>query len=100
RGAKATKAGQAQSPLKMRTKREPITALVSEEVRPIRIAAPDKLLSPPIIATDDVEVGYEPGRPVLSGLSLRIDNDDRIALLGANGNGKSTLVKVLAARLQ
>src|SRR4029078_11961358 len=100
RGAKATKAGQAQSPLKMRTKREPITALVSEEVRPIRIPAPDKLLSPPIIATDDVEVGYEPGRPVLSGLSLRIDNDDRIALLGANGNGKSTLVKLLAARLQ
>jgi ATP-binding cassette, subfamily F, member 3 len=98
--AKATKARQAQSRLKMLAKLEPITALVSEEVRPIRIPAPDKLLSPPIIATDDVEVGYEPGRPVLSGLSLRIDNDDRIALLGANGNGKSTLVKLLAARLQ
>ena len=56
-------------------------------------------MSPPIIATDDVAVGYEPGRPVLSGLTLRIDNDDRIALLGANGNGKSTLVKLLAGRL-
>ena len=55
--------------------------------------------SPPIIATDDVDVGYEPGRPVLSGLSLRIDNDDRIALLGANGNGKSTLVRLLTGRL-
>jgi ATP-binding cassette subfamily F protein 3 len=98
--AKATKARQAQSRLKMLAKLEPITALVTEDVRPIHNPAPDKLLSPPIIATDDVEVGYEPGRPVLSGLSLRIDNDDRIALLGANGNGKSTLVKLLAARLQ
>ena len=98
--AKATKARQAQSRLKMLARLEPITALVSEEVLPIRIPAPDKLLSPPIIATDGVAVGYEPGRPVLSDLSLRIDNDDRIALLGANGNGKSTLVKLLAARLQ
>ena len=97
--AKATKARQAQSRLKMLAKLEPITALVTEEVRPIHIPAPDKLLSPPIIAIDDVAVGYEPGRPVLSGLSLRIDNDDRIALLGANGNGKSTLAKLLAGRL-
>ena len=71
----------------------------TDEVRPIHFPAPDKLLSPPIIATDDVDVGYEPGQPVLSGLSLRIDNDDRIALLGSNGNGKSTLVKLLAGRL-
>jgi ATP-binding cassette subfamily F protein 3 len=78
---------------------EPIASLVTEEVRPINIPAPDKLLSPPIIATDGVDVGYEPGHPVLSGLNLRIDNDDRIALLGANGNGKSTLVKLLAGRL-
>ena len=56
-------------------------------------------LSPPIIAVDGVSVGYEPGRPVLRGLTLRIDDDDRIALLGANGNGKSTLVKLLAGRL-
>ena len=97
--AKATKARQAQSRLKMLARLEPITALVTEDVRPIHIPAPHKLLSPPIIATDDVDVGYEPGRPVLSGLSLRIDNDDRIALLGANGNGKSTLVKLLAGRL-
>ena len=47
---------------------EPITALVSDEVRPIHFPAPDKLLSPPIIATDDVDIGYEPGHPVLSGL--------------------------------
>jgi ATP-binding cassette, subfamily F, member 3 len=96
--AKATKARQAQSRLKMLAKLEPIAALVTEEVRPISIPAPDKLLSPPIIATDDVAVGYD-GRTVLSDLDLRIDNDDRIALLGANGNGKSTLVKLIAGRL-
>ena len=98
--AKATKARQAQSRLKMLAKLEPIAALTTDEVRPINIPAPDKLLSPPIIATDGVAVGYEPGKPVLSGLSLRIDNDDRIALLGANGNGKSTFVKLIANRLQ
>ncbi|HEX3858020.1 MAG TPA: ABC-F family ATP-binding cassette domain-containing protein, partial [Pseudolabrys sp.] len=97
--AKASKARQAQSRVKMLAKLQPITSLVTDEVRPIHIPHPDKLLSPPIIATDDVDVGYEPGYPVLSNLTLRIDNDDRIALLGANGNGKSTLVKLLAGRL-
>src|SRR5476649_2408816 len=97
--AKASKARQAQSRIKMLAKMEPITSMVTDEVRPIHIPAPDKLLSPPIIATDDVSVGYEPGRPILTDLSLRIDNDDRIALLGSNGNGKSTLVKLLAGRL-
>ena len=98
--AKATKARQAQSRLKMLAKLQPVVSLVLDEVRPISIPAPAKLLSPPIVATDDVAVGYETGRPVLSGLSLRIDDDDRIALLGANGNGKSTLVKLLAGRLK
>ncbi|HEX3779516.1 MAG TPA: ABC-F family ATP-binding cassette domain-containing protein, partial [Pseudonocardiaceae bacterium] len=79
--AKATKARQAQSRLKMLAKMEPIVSIVTEDVRPIHFPAPHKLLSPPIIATDDVAVGYEPGHPVLTGLSLRIDNDDRIALL-------------------
>ena len=97
--AKASKASQAQSRIKMLAKMQPISSMVTDEVRPIHIPAPDKLLSPPIIATDDVSVGYEPGRPILTGLSLRIDNDDRIALLGSNGNGKSTLVKLLAGKL-
>ena len=57
------------------------------------------MLSPPIIALDDVSVGYDPASPVLNRVTLRIDTDDRIALLGANGNGKSTLVKLLAGRL-
>jgi ATP-binding cassette subfamily F protein 3 len=98
--AKASKASQAQSRIKMLAKMQPISSMVTDEVRPIHIPAPDKLLSPPIIATDDVSVGYEPGRPILTDLSLRIDNDDRIALLGSNGNGKSTLVKLLAGKLE
>jgi ATP-binding cassette subfamily F protein 3 len=97
--AKATKARQAQSRLKMLAKMEPIAAAVNDEVLPIIIPEPEKLLSPPIIALDGVSVGYEPNKPVLRNLSLRIDDDDRIALLGANGNGKSTLVKLLSNRL-
>ena len=97
--AKATKARQAQSRVKLLAKLEPVAAVIADEVRPIEIPAPAKPLSPPIIALDDVAVGYEPGRPVLRRLTLRIDDDDRIALLGANGNGKSTLVKLIAGRL-
>ncbi len=97
--AKATKARQAQSRLKLLAKLEPIAAVIADEVRPIEIPPPAKPLSPPIIALENVAVGYEPQRPVLRRLSLRIDDDDRIALLGANGNGKSTLVKLLAGRL-
>jgi ATP-binding cassette subfamily F protein 3 len=97
--AKATKARQAQSRMKLLAKLQPIAALVADEVRPIAIPAPERLPSPPIIAIDNVSAGYD-GRVVLSRLSLRIDNDDRIALLGANGNGKSTLVKLIADRLQ
>jgi ATP-binding cassette subfamily F protein 3 len=78
---------------------EPIAAVTSGEVRPIEFPAPAKPLSPPIVALEKVAVGYEPGNPVLRRLSLRIDPDDRIALLGPNGNGKSTLAKLLAGRL-
>jgi ATP-binding cassette subfamily F protein 3 len=97
--AKASKARQAQSRLKMLARMEPVAALTVNEVREIDFPAPEKLLSPPIIATDDVAVGYGE-RVVLSGLNLRVDNDDRIALLGSNGNGKSTLVKLLAGKLE
>ena len=97
--AKATKARQAQSRVKRLAKMEPIVAVSGDEVRPIVFPPPAKQLSLPIIAMDDVSVGYEPGKPVLHDLSLRIDNDDRIALLGPNGNGKSTLAKLLAGRL-
>jgi ATP-binding cassette subfamily F protein 3 len=97
--AKASKARQAQSRVKMLEKMAPVAALVTSDVQPIRIPEPDKQLSPPIVTLDGVSVGYEPHKPVLHNLSLRIDDDDRIALLGSNGNGKSTLVKLISARL-
>jgi len=98
--AKASKARQAQSRMKMLERMKPITALVTQDVHEISFPAAEKTLSPPIIAADNVSVGYEPNKPVLNRVTLRIDNDDRIALLGANGNGKSTLVKLLAGRLK
>jgi len=97
--AKATKARQAQSRVKMLEKMKPVTALVTQDVQEFNFPAPEKMLSPPIIALDNVTVGYDPEAPVLTKVTLRIDHDDRIALLGANGNGKSTLVKLLAGRL-
>ena len=97
--AKASKAKQAQSRVKLLAKLVPINSITESDVQPIFLPAPEKLLSPPIIAIDGVSAGYEPGKPVLHDLTLRIDNDDRIALLGANGNGKSTLAKLFAGRL-
>jgi ATP-binding cassette subfamily F protein 3 len=96
--AKATKARQAQSRLKLLAKLEPIEAIVDDEVRAIEIPSPEKALSPPIIAFENVAVAYG-DKPVLRRLNLRIDDDDRIALVGANGNGKSTLAKLLAERM-
>jgi ATP-binding cassette, subfamily F, member 3 len=97
--AKASKARQAQSRVKMLERMKPVTALVTQDVREISFPVPEKMLSPPIIAVDNVSVGYDPKKPVLNRVTLRIDTDDRIALLGSNGNGKSTLVKLLAGKL-
>jgi ATP-binding cassette subfamily F protein 3 len=98
--AKASKARQAQSRIKALAKMEPLTAQVEEARAAISIRSPEKLLSPPIIVLDEVSVGYEPEKPILRKLDLRIDEDDRIALLGPNGNGKSTFSKLLADRLK
>jgi ATP-binding cassette, subfamily F, member 3 len=97
--AKASKARQAQSRLKRLAKLEPSSSPIIDAVKPIIFPAPAKLVSPPIVVLDAVAVGYIPGVAVLRGLSLRIDSDDRIALLGPNGNGKSTLSKLIAGRL-
>jgi ATP-binding cassette, subfamily F, member 3 len=97
---KASKARQAQSRIKALERMKPIAAVVDETVRPFNFPEPVKTVASPIIATEGVSVGYEPGKPVLRQLTLRIDADDRIALLGANGNGKSTFAKLLAARLK
>src|SRR5215469_13631154 len=97
--AKASKARQAQSRLKRLAKLEPSLSPSIDAGKPIVFPEPARRVSPPIVALDTVAVGYEPGVPVLRGLSLRIDADDRIALLGPNGNGKSTLSKLIAGRL-
>ncbi|MBX6747344.1 MAG: ABC-F family ATP-binding cassette domain-containing protein, partial [Acetobacteraceae bacterium] len=96
--AKATKARQAQSRLKA-LERMPVIEAVVEDAPP-RFAFPEPVaLPPPILSLSRASVGYD-GRPVLRNLDLRLDQDDRIALLGANGNGKSTLAKLFAGRLQ
>ena len=97
--AKATKARQAQSRLKILEKMEPISAIVDRDVLPITLPSPLKKLSPPIIAMERAAVGYD-DRTVLSQLDLSLSNDDRIGLLGANGNGKSTFAKLMAGRLE
>ena len=95
--AKATKAKQAQSRVKMLEKMTPITA-PEDAARVVFTFPTPETLSPPIIATESASVGYG-DRTVLSHLDLRIDQDDRIALLGKNGQGKSTLAKLLSDRL-
>jgi ATP-binding cassette subfamily F protein 3 len=97
-GASASKASQAQSRLKAIAKMDIVDAVMADRVTAFVFPEPAELKSP-LITLDDVEAGYEPGKPILKNLNLRIDMDDRIALLGANGNGKSTLVKLLSGRL-
>ncbi len=98
--AKASKARQAQSRIKALEKMKPIAAVIDDTVRPFSFPEPVKTVASPIIALSGVDVGYAPGKPVLKKMTLRIDADDRIALLGANGNGKSTFAKMLAGRLK
>ncbi|MBI1274524.1 ATP-binding cassette domain-containing protein [bacterium] len=96
--AKASKARQAQSRLKAIEKMDIVDAVIADRVTAFAFPQPQELASP-LITLDGVDVGYEPGKPILKNLNLRIDMDDRIALLGANGNGKSTLVKLLSGKL-
>ena len=96
---KASKARQAQSRLKALARLQPIAAALNDPTVTFNFPDPGDL-APPIITLDNCAVGYADHKPVLRGLTLRIDMDDRIALLGANGNGKSTLAKLLTGRLQ
>ncbi|HYC02542.1 MAG TPA: ATP-binding cassette domain-containing protein [Azospirillaceae bacterium] len=96
--AKASKATQAQSRIKALEKLGPPIQVIEDTPVSFDFPSPDEL-APPLVNMDDVVIGYG-DRPVLRKLGLRIDPDDRIALLGANGNGKSTLVKLLAGKLQ
>ncbi len=95
--AKATKARQAQSRLKALERLPPIEAVIEDA--PTRFAFPEPgELPPPILQLENVSTGYD-GRAILRGVNLRLDQEDRVALLGANGNGKSTLAKLVAGRL-
>ncbi len=96
--ASATKATQAQSRLKMLARMEPIAAVVDEAVMPFKWPPIARKLSPPIVTMEKVSAGYD-GRPVLSRLDLTLSDDDRIGLLGGNGNGKSTFARLIGGRL-
>ena len=96
--AKASKARQAQSRIKALARLEPVARIAEDPS--VRFDFPEPgALAPPLLALENVSVGYAPGVPVLRGINLRLDPDDRIALLGANGNGKSTLAKLISGRL-
>ena len=96
--ASAAKAAQAQSRMKMLAKMAQVEVPPDEFVAPIRIPKATEA-SPPLITMDRASVGYETGKPILTNLSFRFDPQDRIALLGKNGNGKSTMAKLLAGKL-
>jgi ATPase components of ABC transporters with duplicated ATPase domains len=97
--AKASKARQAQSRVKALERLGTVASVIEDHVQPITFPEPEKQPASPIVSISGGAVGYAPGKPVLKGINLRIDNDDRIALLGSNGNGKSTFAKLIAGRL-
>lgn len=96
--AKASKAKQAQSRVKMLERMETITA-PEDAARVVFTFPKPTQLNPPILRLEGASVGYG-GPDVLTRLNVRIDQDDRIALLGRNGEGKSTLSKLLSDKLQ
>jgi ATP-binding cassette subfamily F protein 3 len=96
--ARASTAKQAQSRAKMLAKMQPIAAMADDPSLSFDFPSPTEL-KPPLITLDMAAVGYTEGNPILRKLNLRIDPDDRIALLGRNGNGKTTLARLLAAQL-
>ncbi len=96
--ARASTAKQAQSRAKALARMQPITALAEDPSLSFDFPSPDEL-KPPLVTLDMASVGYTAGKPILQRLNVRIDPDDRVALLGRNGNGKTTLARLLAAQL-
>ena len=96
---KAHTAKQAQSRMKALARMEPIAAATEDPSLSFNFPSPDEL-RPPLISLDDAEVGYVADTPILSHLNLMIDPDDRIAFVGRNGNGKTTLARLLSGHLK
>ncbi|WBX83735.1 ABC-F family ATP-binding cassette domain-containing protein [Sphingosinicella microcystinivorans] len=96
--ARASTARQAQSRAKALARMQPIAAIAEDPSLSFEFPNPGEL-KPPLVTLDMASVGYTEGSPVLSRLNLRLDPDDRVALLGRNGNGKTTLARLLAAQL-
>ncbi|NMW30614.1 ABC-F family ATP-binding cassette domain-containing protein [Altererythrobacter sp. RZ02] len=96
--ARASTAKQAQSRAKMLAKMQPIAAMMEDPSLSFDFPQPSEL-KPPLVTLDFAAVGYEEEKPILQRLNLRIDPDERLALLGRNGNGKTTLARLLAAQL-
>jgi ATP-binding cassette subfamily F protein 3 len=96
--AKASKARQAQSRIKQLEKMQDIAVPLEERTIPFHFEDPAPLASP-LVVLDECDLGYVEGKPVLKRVSLRLDHDDRIVIIGPNGQGKTTLVKSIAARL-
>jgi ATP-binding cassette, subfamily F, member 3 len=96
--ARASTAKQAQSRAKALAKMQPVLAMLEDPSLTFDFPSPDEL-KPPLVTLDMASVGYTEGKPILERLNLRLDPDDRVALLGRNGNGKTTLARLLAAQL-
>jgi len=98
-GVKAHSARQAQSRLKALARMEPVAAAIEDPSLSFEFPSPEESSSP-LVSVDGVAVGYHPDQPVLRRVTFRIDPEDRIALLGRNGNGKTTLARLLAGQLE
>jgi len=97
--AKASKARQAQSRVKMLEKMQEITIPLAERTVPFKFPGPKEKLAPPMLEIEKANLGYGEDAVILKDVTLRLDPDDRIAIIGANGQGKTTLVKSIAERL-
>jgi ATP-binding cassette subfamily F protein 3 len=96
---KASKARQAQARIKMLEKMQDISIPLAERTVPFVFKAPEEQLAPPLLELRDASCGYGADAVILSDVDLRLDPEDRIAIVGTNGQGKTTLVKTIAERL-